>query len=70
MKTSLQDVSNQEILEVLQAFFLEVDRRFDAVDTRLDRVEHRLTGVDGRLLGVEHWPTKVKATLGNSDGNQ
>ena len=50
MKTSPNDVSNNEILEALHAFAGSVDHRFDRLEGRMDNVELRLTKLETTVV--------------------
>jgi predicted nuclease with TOPRIM domain len=77
MKTSPNDVSNNEILEALNAFAVSVDERFDRLDGRMDgvegkvdrldgkvdRLEGRMDKVEGKMDRIEHRLTKVETTM-------
>ena len=46
--------TQSEILEAMQEFSSEVDRRFDAVDRRFEAVDKRFDRIEGRLTSVEN----------------
>lgn len=47
-------VTNDDIMQALNEFSSNVDKRFDGVDDRLDGVESRLDRVESRLDRVEN----------------
>jgi hypothetical protein len=70
MKTSPNDVSNQEILEAMQTFAESVDKRFDRIDQRFENVEGRLGKVEAEMVTKDYLATelnKFKTTMVSKD---
>jgi uncharacterized protein YajQ (UPF0234 family) len=44
-----KEVTNDEIMQALNQFTNEVNKRFDGVDARFERIDQRFDGVDARL---------------------
>jgi len=62
--------TNQDILEAINSYATNTDRRLeriegrlDGIDGRLDKVEGRLDGIDGRLDKVEGRLTRVESQM-------
>lgn len=58
------EITNQDILEALNAFAVQTELRFEALEHRFDRLEHRFDQMDLRLGFVENQNHAIIRELG------
>lgn len=57
----------QDVLNVLQGFSAQVDKRFDGIDKRLDGMDKRFIGIDTRLDKMDTRLGKLEMAFINLD---
>ncbi len=67
MKTSPNDVSNQEILEALGSFATSVDERFDRIEGKINGIGGEIVGIKGEVAGIKGEIAGIKQVIVTKD---
>lgn len=60
-----KEPTNKEILEAINAFSGETDKRFDGIDGRLDGIDGRLTKVEATMVTKDYLDDKLSDLRGD-----
>jgi predicted nucleic acid-binding Zn-ribbon protein len=67
MVTNNHEPTNTEMLEAIQLFSTQIDKRFDRIEMRLDGFEQRLDGLEQRLEKIEKDIVYIKSVMVTKD---
>ena len=60
-----KEVTNNEILEAMNEFANNVDKRFDGIDGRLDGIDKRLIKVEATMVDKDYLDSKLADLRGD-----
>lgn len=60
-----KETSNKEILEAINVFSSDTDKRFDGIDKRFDGIDTRLTKVEATMVTKDYLDEKLSDLRGD-----